>query len=175
MAGSARTIVRLAALVAAAFSALAVVACGSGGTTTVTTTAGATGATGATGRASAVSTTAAPTLAALRHKVLTTTDPALSNVNVLDCVEPRWTPVSEARACLHQVKQWQAELHQQGWPYRSCMPFYRDVCIPVADGDVDCPTVLHRYSNGRPVTVSRYSDPLRLDRNRNGIGCEPYP
>ncbi len=48
-------------------------------------------------------------------------------------------------------------------PNNDCMAGYSP-CLPIVD-DMDCPDI------GRPVTVTG-SDPYRLDRDKDGVGCD---
>ena len=49
-----------------------------------------------------------------------------------------------------------------------CDPNYEGACIPIVNYDLDCPDV-----TGPVYVVGR--DVHGFDRDKNGIGCEPYP
>lgn len=49
-----------------------------------------------------------------------------------------------------------------------CDPNYQGPCIPIVSYDLDCPDI-----NG-PVYVVGY-DVHGFDRDRDGVGCEPWP
>jgi len=49
-----------------------------------------------------------------------------------------------------------------------CDPNYGGACIPIVNYDLDCPDV-----TGPVYVVGR--DVHGFDRDKNGIGCEPYP
>lgn len=51
---------------------------------------------------------------------------------------------------------------------RSCDPNYRGACVPLVSYDLDCKDI------EGPVYVIGI-DIHRLDRDRDGIGCEPWP
>jgi len=55
-----------------------------------------------------------------------------------------------------------------GNPGLSCDPNYEGGCVPIVSYDLDCPDV-----TGPVLVVGQ--DIHRFDRDRNGIGCEPYP
>ncbi|HRA48177.1 MAG TPA: thermonuclease family protein [Thermomicrobiales bacterium] len=48
----------------------------------------------------------------------------------------------------------------------NCDPSYPTLCIPIGSPDLDCPDIPDRRF---PVTGA---DPMRFDRDRDGIGCE---
>ena len=50
-----------------------------------------------------------------------------------------------------------------------CDPSYPTICIPVASPDVDCADL---RAQGLHDLEVRPPDPHRLDRDRDGIGCE---
>lgn len=49
-----------------------------------------------------------------------------------------------------------------------CDPNYDGACVPLVSYDLDCPDIQG------PVYVVGV-DVHRFDRDRNGVGCEPYP
>lgn len=51
---------------------------------------------------------------------------------------------------------------------QSCDPNYEGPCIPLVSYDLDCPDV-----NGPVYVVG--TDIHGFDRDRDGVGCEPWP
>ena len=50
----------------------------------------------------------------------------------------------------------------------ACDPNYEGGCIPLVNYDLDCPDI-----NGPIYVVG--TDIHRFDRDKNGVGCEPWP
>jgi hypothetical protein len=148
--------------------------CASSDTTTVVKTK--TVSTGTSDQGSQAPTQTALTTHALFEEIAAGHNPAYLAADAFECTDPtRTTPASEALACMAELRRWYAERRDEvGSVAKWCVPFYRFVCIDDTGGDHDCREVLATYSNGHPVEVSKFADPLLLDEDHDGIGCEPY-